>query len=144
MGTVTKKQLTDRIADETGNKRTLVKDVVQRFLDAVVEELADGNRIEFRDFGVFEVRVRKPRMAQNPRTLERVPVPVKRTVKFKIGRLMRERVQDALPEEAAEASEQADQAALPAKRRRTAAKTETEGESVGSRASRESPPPTTA
>ena len=93
MATVTKKQLTDRVADATGNKRVLIKDLVQRFLDEVVSELAKGNRLEFRDFGVFTVRERNPRVAQNPRTLERVDVPSKRTVKFKVGRLMRDRVQ---------------------------------------------------
>jgi len=93
MATVTKKQLTDRVAGATGKKRVLVKDLVQRFLDEVVSELAKGNRLEFRDFGVFTVRERNPRIAQNPRTLERVEVPSKRTVKFKVGRLMRDRVQ---------------------------------------------------
>ncbi len=97
MRTVTKKELTDRIADVIGAKRTVVKDIIQRFLSGIVEELAKGNRLEFRDFGVFEVRTRKPRMAQNPRTLERVPVPVKSTVKFKVGRLMKESVQDKAP-----------------------------------------------
>jgi len=95
MRTVTKKELTDRIADALGAKRTLVKDVVQQFLDEIVAELASGNRLEFRDFGVFEVRTRKPRMAQNPRTLERVPVPLKSTVKFKVGRRMKRSVQNA-------------------------------------------------
>jgi len=94
MATITKKQLTDRIADATGNKRVLVKDIVQHLLDAIIEELSGGNRLEFRDFGVFEVRERKARVAQNPRTLQRVPVPTKRTVKFKVGRLMRQRVQE--------------------------------------------------
>jgi len=93
MATVTKKQLTDRVADATGNKRVLIKNLVQRFLDEVVSELAKGNRLEFRDFGVFTVRERNPRVAQNPRTLERVEVPSKRTVKFKVGRRMRDRVQ---------------------------------------------------
>lgn len=107
MATVTKKQLTDRIADATGNKRVLVKAVVQQFLDAIVGELAKGNRLEFRDFGVFEVRERRPRVAQNPRTLERVHVPVKRTVKFKVGRLMRDRVQSSVDASAAASSKKA-------------------------------------
>jgi integration host factor subunit beta len=89
MGTITKKDLIDRIASETGHRRSDVKDVVQRFLDTVIQELADGNRLEFRDFGVFEPRARAARMAQNPRTLERVPVPARNTVKFKVGRLMK-------------------------------------------------------
>lgn len=90
--TVTKKILIDRIADSTGMKRVAVKQVVQEFLDSVIHELGEGNRLEFRDFGVFEVKARAPRIAQNPKTLERVPVPAKRTVKFKVGRRMREAI----------------------------------------------------
>jgi integration host factor subunit beta len=89
MSTTTKKDLIDRIADETGQKRTAVKVVVQSFLENVIRELSEGNRLEFRDFGVFEIRERAPRIAQNPKTLERVPVPAKKTVKFKVGRLMK-------------------------------------------------------
>ncbi len=90
MNTITKKILIDRISETTGMKRVAVKQVVQEFLDQVIVELGDGNRLEFRDFGVFEVKHRAPRIAQNPKTLERVPVPAKRTVKFKVGRRMRE------------------------------------------------------
>lgn len=89
MGTTTKKDLIDRIATQTRQKRTTVKKTVQAFLDNVINELGNGNRLEFRDFGVFEVRERAPRTAQNPKTLERVKVPPKRTVKFKVGRLMK-------------------------------------------------------
>jgi integration host factor subunit beta len=89
MSTTTKKDLIDRIADETQQKRTAVKQVIQSFLENVIRELSEGNRLEFRDFGVFEIRERAARTAQNPKTLERVPVPAKRTVKFKVGRLMK-------------------------------------------------------
>ncbi len=92
MRTVTKKELIDRIADKTGNKRVVVKRVIQGFLDEIIEELADGNRLEFRDFGVFESKIRAARRAQNPKTLEQVDVPEKRTVKFKVGRIMKERL----------------------------------------------------
>lgn len=89
MSTTTKKDLIDKIAEETAQKRTAVKKTVQSFLDNVIRELSEGNRLEFRDFGVFEIRQRAPRIAQNPKTLERVPVPAKKTVKFKVGRLMK-------------------------------------------------------
>jgi len=92
MPTITKKELIDRIAEKTGSKRVAVKAVVQQFLDEIVSELAQGNRLEFRDFGVFEPRTREARTAQNPKTLEKVQVPAKRSVKFKMGRLMRERL----------------------------------------------------
>ena len=92
MATITKKELIDRIAEKTGNKRIVVKRVVQGFLDDIVEELGRDNRLEFRDFGVFESKRRAARVAQNPKTLERVEVPPKRTVKFKVGRLMKMRL----------------------------------------------------
>ena len=92
MHTVTKKELIDRIADQAKTKRVVVKDIVQRFLDEVIAELGQGNRLEFRDFGVFETKSRAPRIAQNPRTMQRVQVPQKRTVKFKVGRLMKQRL----------------------------------------------------
>lgn len=94
MATITKKELIERIADATGTKRVLVKRVIQQFLDEIVEELGNGNRLEFRDFGVFESKHRAARVAQNPKTLERVMVPEKRTVKFKIGRIMREKLDE--------------------------------------------------
>jgi integration host factor subunit beta len=95
--TVTKKELVNRIADSTGQTKVVVKEVVQRFLDEIVDELAQGHRLEFREFGVFEVRERAARSAQNPRTLEKVKVPAKRVVKFKVGRSMRERVVESDP-----------------------------------------------
>lgn len=90
MATITKKELIDRIAERTQAKRVTVKSIIQAFLDEITNELCNDNRLEFRDFGVFETRTRAARAAQNPKTLERVEVPAKRTVKFKMGRLMRE------------------------------------------------------
>jgi len=90
MSTVTKKELIDRIAEGTQAKRVVVKRIIQAFLDEITAELCKNNRLEFRDFGVFETRTRAARIAQNPKTLERVEVSAKRTVKFKMGRLMRE------------------------------------------------------
>ncbi len=97
MSTVTKKELIDRIAENTQAKRVVVNRIVQSFLDEVVAELARDNRLEFRDFGVFETRTRAARVAQNPRTLERVPVQAKRTVKFKMGRLMKQKLEALVP-----------------------------------------------
>jgi len=92
MSTVTKKELIDRITESTQAKRTLIRATVQDFLGEIISELAKGNRLEFRDFGVFESRERAPRTAQNPKTLERIHVPAKRTVKFKAGRLMKQKL----------------------------------------------------
>jgi integration host factor subunit beta len=95
MATIKKKDLIDRITSATQQRRSVVRKIVQDFLDQMTEELERGNRLEFRDFGVFEVRARAPRTAQNPRTLERVQVPARRAVRFKAGRELRERIENA-------------------------------------------------
>jgi nucleoid DNA-binding protein len=92
MSTITKKELIDRIAKNTQAKRVIVKRIIQAFLDEMTAELCKDNRLEFRDFGVFETRTRAQRVAQNPKTLARVEVPAKKTVKFKIGRMMKDRL----------------------------------------------------
>ena len=92
MSTITKQELVDRITESTQAKRSLVKATVQNFLDEIISELAKGNRLEFRDFGVFEPRDCAPRTARNPKTLERIHVPGKRAVKFKAGRLMKQKL----------------------------------------------------
>jgi integration host factor subunit beta len=71
MATITKKELIDRIADNTAGRRVQVKRVVQSFLDEIIGELGKGNRLEFRDFGVFETKIRKARKATRWRTTPR-------------------------------------------------------------------------
>ncbi len=95
--TITKKVLVNRISERTGQTKVIVKEILQQMLDEVVDELSKGNRLEFREFGVFEVRQRASRQAQNPRTLEKVDVPSRRVVKCKVGRKMRERVGMGVP-----------------------------------------------
>src|SRR5580704_15288351 len=115
MATITKKELIDRIAESTGHRRVQVKRILQQFLDEIVNELGRGNRLEFRDFGVFETKLRKARKAQNPKTLEPVAVPEKRTVKFKVGRLMKQKLGDltgaAIDDEAGDIDEMNDSSA---------------------------------
>src|SRR3954454_3426293 len=112
MATITKKELIDRIAESAGSRRVLVKKVVQQFLDEIVNELGRGNRLGVRDFGVFETKLSKARKAQNPKTLKPVAVPEKRTVKFKVGRLMKQRLGDmtgaAIDDEAGDVEEMAE------------------------------------
>jgi len=100
MATITKKELVNRIAERTGQTKVVTKDVLQMFLDEIINELGKGNRLEFREFGVFEIKERAARRAQNPRTLEKVNVPAKKVVKFKVGRLMKELVGIAEPPKA--------------------------------------------
>jgi nucleoid DNA-binding protein len=102
MQTITKRELVQRIAEKTGVQQVSAKDVIQRFLDEIIDELARGNRLEFRDFGVFEPKSKAQRVARNPRTGDKVEVPEKTTVKFKVGRLMKKKIQggpDAIDDE---------------------------------------------
>jgi integration host factor subunit beta len=90
MHTVTKKELVDRIVNRGGFERAVVRQIIQKCLDNMVTDLGRGNRLELRDFGIFECKDRAARMGHNPKTLERVPVPPTRTVKFKLGRLLKQ------------------------------------------------------
>ena len=92
MATITKKAIIDRIAETHQVRSVTTQKIVQAFLDEVMTELANGNRLEFRDFGVFDVKTRAAREGQNPKTLEKVHVSAKRVVKFKMGHLMKQKL----------------------------------------------------
>ncbi len=96
--TITKGELIQRIADELDQTKVVVRDVVQRLLDEISSELAQGRRIEFREFGVFDVRERKSRRGQIPTTLAPVELPSRRVVRFRPGRGLRDLVGDTPPE----------------------------------------------
>jgi nucleoid DNA-binding protein len=89
---VTKKEIVKQISDRIGLTQLKTKEIVQQTFDAIVETLITERRIELRNFGVFEVKERKPRKARNPRTGEKVDVPSKFVVTFKPGKEMEERV----------------------------------------------------
>ena len=88
---MTKRDLVFRISDETGLVQQQVLDIVQRTLDYIAEALSKGRKVELRNFGVFEVRVRKARVGRNPNNPGTdVPIPQRAVVKFKPGKEMRE------------------------------------------------------
>jgi nucleoid DNA-binding protein len=89
---VTKNDMVVEISRKTGIEQQKVKQIVQLTLDGVTDVLVDEGRIELRNFGIFEVRVRKARKARNPRTGAEVMVPSKRVVTFKAGKIMEERI----------------------------------------------------
>lgn len=87
---MTKRELVVRIANETGISQQKVAHVVQKALDYIIEGLAKNETIEFRDFGVFEVKVRKQRIGRNPNKPENtVVIPERHVVKFKAGKIMK-------------------------------------------------------
>src|SRR4051794_31198768 len=96
-GTVTKKEIVKQIADEIEETQLKTKEIVQLTFNAIVDALIKYRRIELRNFGVFEVRLRKARKARNPRTALPVNVPPKFVVTFKPGKEMEERVGKLTP-----------------------------------------------
>jgi nucleoid DNA-binding protein len=90
---MTKRDIVVRISSETGLIQQQVLDVVQKTLDYITESLANGETVELRNFGVFEVKTRKARVGRNPnRPTIDVPIPTRSVVKFKSGKIMRARV----------------------------------------------------
>lgn len=91
---MTKKEIVKTISDEIGLTQLKTKEIVQKTFNAIVESLVEEGRIELRNFGVFEVKQRAARKARNPRTGERVDVPIKFVVTFKPGKEMEEKVRE--------------------------------------------------
>src|SRR5581483_8515175 len=91
--TLTKRDLVIRISNESGLTQQQVFDVGQKTLDYISEALAKGDKVELRNFGVFEVKIRKARVGRNPNKPETyVPIAARTTVKFKAGKEMRAEV----------------------------------------------------
>ncbi|MFV0414770.1 MAG: HU family DNA-binding protein [Chthoniobacterales bacterium] len=92
MPNLTKRDLVVRISNETGIVQQDVFSVIQKTLDYITDALANGQNVELRNFGVFEVRLTKARVGRNPNKPEKdVVIPARATVKFKSGKTMRQR-----------------------------------------------------
>jgi len=110
---MTKRDLVMRISERSGLAQHEVQDVVQKTLDYIAEAMAQGRKVELRNFGVFEVRVRKARIGRNPHNPgTNVAIPQRAIVKFKPGKEMRESVSRLTPKEIKEARAR-DQAGTP-------------------------------
>ena len=94
---MTKRELVIEVAERLGYTQNEVAGVVQCALDAIAESLATGQRLEIRNFGVFEVKSRDARIGRNPRTGEEVPIARKNVATFKPGKALKERVQEGDP-----------------------------------------------
>ena len=91
MQNLTKRNLAIRIAEETGLTQQQVVAVIQKTLDAIVDSLRQGQTIEFRKFGVFDVRERRQRIGRNPHKPDQVVViPSRKVVRFRPGKTMKE------------------------------------------------------
>ena len=93
MGTLTKRDLVVKISNDTGLVQHQVFGVVQKTLDYITDALAHGDTVELRNFGVLEVRLTRPRVGRNPNQPgSSYPIPARATVKFKSGKIMRQKV----------------------------------------------------
>lgn len=96
---MTKRDLVVRISDKTGMVQQQVFEIVQLTLNAIADEVAQGRTVELRNFGVFEVKIRKARIGRNPNQPKHdVPIPSRAVVKFKPGKKMREAVLKLTPQ----------------------------------------------
>ncbi|MBU3665860.1 MAG: integration host factor subunit beta [Chthoniobacterales bacterium] len=93
MSNLTKRDMVVSIAEQVGITQQQTFAVIQKTLDHITESLANGNNVELRNFGVFEVKLTKERIGRNPNKPEKdVVIPARATVKFKPGKIMRQRV----------------------------------------------------
>lgn len=95
--TMTKKKLINSISQEKKIHPNDVRHVIQAFLDRMTDSLSQGERLEFRDFGVFEVVVRKQKIGRNPKNAA-VPIviPARAAVKFTPGKKMRKLIENEI------------------------------------------------
>jgi nucleoid DNA-binding protein len=89
---MTKNDMVAEIAKRMNMPQTDVKRIVQMVLDGITEVLVTEGRLELRNFGIFEMKSRKPRKARNPKTGETVMVPARKAVTFTAGKFMKDRV----------------------------------------------------
>jgi len=93
---VTKSELVATVAETTSTlTRKHAELVVNTIFDSMRDALVDGDRIEIRGFGSFQVRQRASRTGRNPKTGDSVEISAKRVPFFKVGKELRERVNEA-------------------------------------------------
>jgi nucleoid DNA-binding protein len=98
MANLTKRDIVVKISNDTGLVQHQVFEVVQRTLDLITDSLARGEDVELRNFGIFEVRLTKERVGRNPNQPgSSFKIPPRATVKFKAGKVMRQKVAKLSP-----------------------------------------------
>ena len=85
-----KSELIIRLAQQTGLNKTDAKKAVDTIFEEIVKTLADGGRVELRNFGILSLRTRKPRIGHNPKTGEKVQVMQKQIPFFKAGKAVKQ------------------------------------------------------
>jgi nucleoid DNA-binding protein len=94
MAKLTKRDIVVAISNQTGMVQHQVFDIVQKTLDKITDSLASNVPVELRNFGIFQPRLTKPRVGRNPNQPgSSFVIPSRATVKFKAGKVMRQRVE---------------------------------------------------
>lgn len=90
---VNKQELIDKVTDQTRLPRKDVEEIVNMFLESIIDQLAMDEKVNLTGFGAFEVRERKGRRGVNPRNPdEEIQVPSVRVAKFRPGKTLKEAV----------------------------------------------------
>ena len=89
---MTKREIVIKISEELGVTQVIVAKVVDRLLHDVCDSVIKGEKVELRNFGVFKQKARRARLGRNPKTGQEVPIPARKVVYFKPGKIMKERM----------------------------------------------------
>ena len=87
---MTKSDVVKAVAEKAGIKKNVAESAINAFLEAVIEALKNGDKVEIRGFGTFLMKERAARVARNPKTGKKVKVPAKLVPAFKPGKELRE------------------------------------------------------
>ena len=89
---MTKRDIVVKISEELGVRQVTVAKVVDKVLGHISDSVLRGEKVELRNFGVFKQKARKARLGRNPKTGQEVPIPARKVVYFKPGKIMKERM----------------------------------------------------
>ncbi|PIE02879.1 MAG: integration host factor subunit beta [Acidobacteria bacterium] len=89
---MTKADLVEAVINSTGVTKREAEVMVNTFLESIIDSLNRGEGVELRGFGSFRIRSRGGRIGRNPRTGESVKVPPKKVPYFKVGKELKEQI----------------------------------------------------
>ncbi|WMT58840.1 HU family DNA-binding protein [Truepera radiovictrix] len=90
---MSKADLVDKVAEDTGMRKKDVKTIVDTMIDQVSQHLNNGDKVQLTGFGTFEVRERRARTGVKPGTTERIEIPASKYPAFKPGKALKEKIE---------------------------------------------------
>ncbi len=89
---MTKPEFLAKVAETSGATKADAEKVVNAALETIEGALSKGDSVQFVGFGTFEVRERAARTGINPKTKEKINIPAKKAVAFKVGKKLKDSV----------------------------------------------------